>query len=63
MSQMMTDMPTTEDIKETEITDEDSPIVRLVNQMIQQAVQLKVSIFTLIQVRRIWSFVTGLMAI
>jgi type IV pilus assembly protein PilB len=43
MSQMMTDMPTTEDIKETEITDEDSPIVRLVNQMIQQAVQLKVS--------------------
>ncbi|QGQ96692.1 type II secretion system protein GspE [Paenibacillus psychroresistens] len=43
MNQMMVDLPTNEDIRETEITNEDAPIVRLVNQMIQQAVQLKVS--------------------
>jgi type IV pilus assembly protein PilB len=43
MSQMMVELPTQEEIEETEITDEDSPIVRLVNQMIQQAVQLKAS--------------------
>ncbi|MFC5453087.1 GspE/PulE family protein [Paenibacillus aestuarii] len=43
MSQMMTDMPNADEIKETEITDEDAPIVRLVNQMIQQAVQLRAS--------------------
>lgn len=43
MNQMMVDLPSAEDIEETEITDEDSPIVRLVNQMIQQAVHLKAS--------------------
>nr|WP_187434467.1 ATPase, T2SS/T4P/T4SS family [Paenibacillus methanolicus] len=44
MTQIMGDLPTTADeIRETEITDEDSPVVRLVNQMIQQAVQLQVS--------------------
>ncbi|MCM3627148.1 Flp pilus assembly complex ATPase component TadA [Paenibacillus glycanilyticus] len=43
MSQMMIDLPTQEEIRETEITDEDSPVVRLVNQMIQQAVQLRAS--------------------
>lgn len=43
MNQMMVDLPTNEDIRETEITNEDAPIVKLVNQMIQQAVQLKVS--------------------
>lgn len=43
MSQMMVEFPAQEEIEETEITDEASPIVRLVNQMIQQAVQLRVS--------------------
>jgi type IV pilus assembly protein PilB len=43
MNQMMVDLPTNDEIRETEITNEDAPIVRLVNQMIQQAVQLKVS--------------------
>ncbi|BCG61317.1 GspE/PulE family protein [Paenibacillus sp. URB8-2] len=43
MSQMMGELPSQEEIEETEITDEDSPIVRLVNQMIQQAVQLRAS--------------------
>ncbi|NBD25349.1 GspE/PulE family protein [Paenibacillus glycinis] len=43
MSQIMGDLPTVDEIRETEITDEDSPVVRLVNQMIQQAVQLQVS--------------------
>ncbi|PZD93145.1 type II secretion system protein GspE [Paenibacillus sambharensis] len=43
MSQMMVELPSQEEIRETEITDEDSPVVRLVNQMIQQAVQLQVS--------------------
>ncbi|MNS26329.1 Type II secretion system protein E [compost metagenome] len=43
MSQMMGELPTQEEIEETEITDESSPIVRLVNQMIQQAVHLKAS--------------------
>ncbi|GLX69294.1 GspE/PulE family protein [Paenibacillus glycanilyticus] len=43
MSQMMIELPTQEEIRETEITDEDSPVVRLVNQMIQQAVQLRAS--------------------
>lgn len=43
MSQMMVELPTQEEIEETEITDEDSPIVRLVNQMIQQAVALRAS--------------------
>ncbi|CAM4422850.1 GspE/PulE family protein [Paenibacillus tarimensis] len=43
MSQMMVELPNQEEIRETEITDEDSPVVRLVNQMIQQAVQLQVS--------------------
>lgn len=44
MSQIMGELPTTVDeIRETEIMDEDSPVVRLVNQMIQQAVQLQVS--------------------
>lgn len=43
MSQMMVELPTQEEIEETEITDEDSPIVRLVNQMIQQAVSLRAS--------------------
>ncbi|MBD7967688.1 GspE/PulE family protein [Paenibacillus gallinarum] len=43
MSQMMVELPTQEEFQETEITDEASPIVRLVNQMIQQAVQLKAS--------------------
>lgn len=43
MNQMLVELPTQEEIAETEITDEDSPIVRLVNQMIQQAVQLRAS--------------------
>ncbi|WP_046215964.1 GspE/PulE family protein [Paenibacillus wulumuqiensis] len=43
MSQMMGELPTTEEIEETEITDESSPVVRLVNQMIQQAVHLRAS--------------------
>ncbi|WP_426449721.1 GspE/PulE family protein [Paenibacillus sp. S-38] len=43
MSQMMGEITTADEIKETEITSEDSPIVRLVNKMIQQAVQLRVS--------------------
>ncbi|AHV99326.1 MULTISPECIES: GspE/PulE family protein [Paenibacillus] len=43
MTQMMGELPSQEEIEETEITDEDSPIVRLVNQMIQQAVQLRAS--------------------
>ncbi len=43
MNRMMIDLPSQEEIEETEITDEDSPIVRLVDQMIQQAVQLKAS--------------------
>ncbi|WP_308637909.1 GspE/PulE family protein [Paenibacillus silvisoli] len=43
MSQLMGELPTVDEIRETEITDEDSPVVRLVNQMIQQAVQLQVS--------------------
>ncbi|MCZ8519772.1 MULTISPECIES: GspE/PulE family protein [Paenibacillus] len=43
MSQMMGEITTNDEIKETEITSEDSPIVRLVNKMIQQAVQLRVS--------------------
>lgn len=43
MNQMLIELPTQEEITETEITDEDSPIVRLVNQMIQQAVQLRAS--------------------
>lgn len=43
MKRMLVDLKEVEEIEETEITDEDSPIVRLVNQMIQQAVQLKVS--------------------
>lgn len=43
MSQMMGELPTAEEIEETEITDESSPVVRLVNQMIQQAVHLRAS--------------------
>ncbi|MGF7049505.1 type IV pilus assembly protein PilB [Paenibacillus sp. DS2015] len=43
MSKMMIDLPTQGEIEETEITGDDSPIVRLVDQMIQQAVQLKAS--------------------
>ncbi|CAI6040953.1 GspE/PulE family protein [Cohnella sp. JJ-181] len=44
MSQILGELPTTqEEIRETEITNEDSPVVRLVNQMIQQAMQLRVS--------------------
>ncbi|REE66676.1 type IV pilus assembly protein PilB [Paenibacillus taihuensis] len=43
MSQILGELPSTDEIRETEITDEDSPVVRLVNQMIQQAVQLQVS--------------------
>lgn len=43
MNQMLVELPTQEEIEETEITDEDSPIVRLVNQMIQQAVALRAS--------------------
>lgn len=43
MEQVMQDFSDEEEIKETEITDEDSPVVRLVNQMLQQAVQLRVS--------------------
>lgn len=43
MSQMLVELPSAEEIEETEITDEDSPIVRLVNQMIQQAVSLRAS--------------------
>lgn len=43
VSQMLVELPSQEEIEETEITDEDSPIVRLVNQMIQQAVSLRAS--------------------
>ncbi|WP_138495660.1 type II secretion system ATPase GspE [Paenibacillus pinistramenti] len=43
VSQMLVELPSVEEIEETEITDEDSPIVRLVNQMIQQAVSLRAS--------------------
>lgn len=43
MDRMMIDLPSQEEIEETEITDEDSPIVRLVDQMIQQAIQLRAS--------------------
>lgn len=43
MSLMMGELPSQDEIEETEITDEASPIVRLVNQMIQQAVHLKAS--------------------
>ncbi|OWR27560.1 type II secretion system protein GspE [Saccharibacillus sp. O23] len=43
MNQMMGELPSAEEIEETEITDEDSPIVKLVNQMIQQAAQLRAS--------------------
>lgn len=43
MNQMLVELPSQEEIEETEITDEDSPIVRLVNQMIQQAVSLRAS--------------------
>jgi type IV pilus assembly protein PilB len=43
MSQMLIELPTQDEIRETEITNEDSPVVRLVNQMIQQAMQLRVS--------------------
>ncbi|SDS78542.1 type IV pilus assembly protein PilB [Paenibacillaceae bacterium GAS479] len=43
MSQIMGDLPAQDEIGEMEITDEDSPVVRLVNGMIQQAVQLQVS--------------------
>ena len=43
MSLMMGELPTQDEIEETEITDEASPIVQLVNQMIQQAVHLKAS--------------------
>ncbi|NMO96662.1 GspE/PulE family protein [Paenibacillus lemnae] len=43
MTQMMGELPSEEEFEETEITDEASPIVRLVNQMIQQAAQLRAS--------------------
>ncbi|WP_424766786.1 GspE/PulE family protein [Paenibacillus sp. sgz302251] len=43
MNQMLVDLSNTDEISETEIMDEDSPVVRLVNQMIQQAVQLRAS--------------------
>ncbi|WP_433945226.1 GspE/PulE family protein [Paenibacillus sp. SN-8-1] len=43
MTQMMVDLSAVEEITELEITDEDAPVVRLVNQMIQQAVQLRAS--------------------
>ncbi|QGG54213.1 GspE/PulE family protein [Paenibacillus sp. B01] len=43
MSQILGELPTQDEIGEMEITDEDSPVVRLVNGMIQQAVQLQVS--------------------
>jgi type IV pilus assembly protein PilB len=42
LNQLMEDVAERE-IRETEITDEDSPIVRLVNQMLEQAVQLRAS--------------------
>ncbi|MBA9084231.1 type IV pilus assembly protein PilB [Fontibacillus solani] len=43
MSKMMVDLSTPEEIGELEITDEDAPVVRLVNQMIEQAIQLRAS--------------------
>ncbi|MEK3883606.1 type II secretion system ATPase GspE [Paenibacillus sp. PL2-23] len=43
MNQMLVDLSGSDDIQENEILDEDSPVVRLVNQMIQQAVQLRAS--------------------
>lgn len=43
MNQMLVDLSSSDDIQEIEVMDEDSPVVRLVNQMIQQAVQLRAS--------------------
>ncbi|RIX54041.1 type II secretion system protein GspE [Paenibacillus nanensis] len=43
MNQMLVDMSSSDEIQENEVMDEDSPVVRLVNQMIQQAVQLRAS--------------------
>ncbi|MDP5274299.1 GspE/PulE family protein [Chengkuizengella axinellae] len=44
MNQVINDVKNdTEEIDESEITDKDSPVVRLVNEMLEQAVQLRVS--------------------
>lgn len=43
MNQMLVDLSSSDEIQEIEVMDEDSPVVRLVNQMIQQAVQLRAS--------------------
>ncbi|MFT9849856.1 GspE/PulE family protein [Aneurinibacillus sp. REN35] len=43
VKELMEDMSLAGDVEEAEVTDEDSPIVRLVNQMFEQAVQLRAS--------------------
>ncbi|MBU8905051.1 GspE/PulE family protein [Desertibacillus haloalkaliphilus] len=43
MEELMGDLPTDEDIEETRITDDDSPVVRLVNQIITNAVTQRTS--------------------
>ncbi|MGO4888581.1 GspE/PulE family protein [Anaerobacillus sp. MEB173] len=43
MEEVMSDLPTNEEIEETRITDEESPIVRLVNQIISQGVGSRAS--------------------
>ncbi|GEN33026.1 GspE/PulE family protein [Aneurinibacillus danicus] len=43
VKELMEDKSLTAEIEEAEVTDEDSPIVRLVNQMFEQAVQLRAS--------------------
>jgi type IV pilus assembly protein PilB len=40
---MVQDLISEEEISQTEITDEDSPVVRLVNQILEQAIQLRAS--------------------
>ncbi len=43
VNELMEDLPTDQAAMETELVDEDSPVVRLVNQLIQQAVQTRAS--------------------
>ncbi|KAA0549233.1 type II secretion system protein GspE [Bacillus sp. BGMRC 2118] len=43
LEEMLTDISTMQDVEVEEIKDQDSPIVRLVNQIMQNAVQLKAS--------------------
>jgi type IV pilus assembly protein PilB len=43
VNELMEDLSVDQEVMETELADEDSPIVRLVNQLIQQAVQTRAS--------------------